>query len=85
MDTNQRRKFVEYAGYAYHESFEIGGKLVPKPRFVLENPKLALWQTGIFILGVIYITKETEDYRRQAEEFARKVFRLKSGIDKQRI
>ena len=72
MDPNQKKKFVKYAGYGYPDTLKIAERNVSKSQFVIENPKLALWQTGVSILGIMYITKEIETLKQQTEEYARK-------------
>ncbi len=79
LDSNQRRKFIKYAGYGYHDSFEIAGKVVQKDRFVADNPKLAMWQTAIVILGIIYMQKEIEGYKIESEKYIRQIYELKSN------
>lgn len=79
LDSNQRKKIIRYSGYGYHDSFEIAGKVVIKDRFVIDNPKLAMWQTAISVLGIIYMQKKIESYKIESEKYIRQIYEQKSN------
>lgn len=47
--------------------FEIAGHTVSHQQFVLENPKLQLWLSSMWMLAGLYMLKEIEDHVRRKE------------------
>ncbi len=80
LDSNQRDQFVKVFGSGWREELELGGKRVPRAKFVLENPKLSVWFASIEILGTLYLefelsevrfkTTVLEEYRKIAQEWS---------------
>jgi len=58
FDAKQKAAFVEAFAFSHEEKFTIVGREVARDRFTLDNPKIVVWQTGIWLLRRIYLEKE---------------------------
>lgn len=66
MEKNQKAALVRaLCGTEGEEKYEENGRTITRKQLVLENPKWFLWETGVFILALLCLKKETEQFRKQ--------------------
>jgi hypothetical protein len=68
LDAKQRQAFVDAFAFSHDEKFTIAGRQVAADRFALDNPKIATWQTGIWLLRRIYLEKEVAKLTHEASQ-----------------
>jgi hypothetical protein len=70
-DTNQLKSVLKTFGHGVSDQVSIGGKMVPRHEFVMNNPKMSLWLTAAEVLACLHL------------EFVRTELRLeKSALEK---
>ena len=57
-DANQLAKLVKSFGHGVNEIIAIGDLSISREKFVLENPKLALWITSAEIIACLHLEFE---------------------------
>jgi len=68
MSRDKQTQLVKaICGSSGDERVEENGHTVTRREMVLRSPKYFLWVTGMYVLAVLCVQKETEDYRRSAE------------------
>lgn len=72
MDAQQRKKFHEAFGYSLKDPIQTPEFTVPRNQFVLENPKISIWLSGMELLSMLYLHKETALLRQQHTSLALK-------------
>jgi hypothetical protein len=66
LDSNQREAFVESFSFSHEEKFRIAGHEVTRHKFTADNPKIVIWQTGIWLLARLQLEKEIAQLTNEA-------------------
>lgn len=69
LDSNQRARFVQWAGLGVRDEIQLRDKTVAKRDFVLQNPKLSIWMTASEVVACLRLEEEFADLERQEAAF----------------
>ncbi|WMY09680.1 hypothetical protein [Paraburkholderia phenoliruptrix] len=68
LSRDERKSFLRAVrGDEPDRRITIGDKTVSHTQFVLENPKLSIWLSSMWLLAALYMLKEIEDHVRRRE------------------
>jgi len=67
LDKNQKISFVKFFAYNYNDPVEINDKSIPKNEFVINNPKLAIWNVASDIFACLYVEIEAMKLKSDQE------------------
>jgi hypothetical protein len=69
LSNDERKNFLRaIRGDQPDRQFEIAGKTISHQQFVLDNPKVSIWLTSMWILASLYALKDIEDHVRREEK-----------------
>lgn len=69
MDRNKKEAFFKAVRFACAEKILIEDHVIPSKDFILSNPKLSIWLSGIALLSVVYAQADLQRLMRKNMEF----------------
>lgn len=68
LDANEKDALFKSVRFACAEQILVDDHVIPSKEFVLSNPKLSIWLSGIALLSVVYIQADLQRLQREKIE-----------------
>lgn len=82
LDSKKLKNYIETFGFTYGKTIEVAGKSIDSKKFTRENPKLAIWQNSIYVLGIVSYMTSTEKSKKSTKKMILYNYDLQQELNK---